>query len=70
MSGESCPLLSGAIPAFEIFMSRWENLKVDKPRLARFIDKGLEWAYKYYKRMDRTRAYIIAMCKWINNSQI
>jgi hypothetical protein len=63
MSGESCPLLSGAIPAFELFMTRWEKLQKERPRLKRFIDNGLEWAYKYYKRMDRTRAYVIAMCK-------
>jgi hypothetical protein len=63
MSGESAPLLSGAIPAFELFMTRWEKLAEEKPHLARFIDKGLDWAYKYYKRMDRTRVYIIAMRK-------
>jgi hypothetical protein len=63
MSGESAPLLSGAIPAFELFMTRWEKLEEEKPYLARFIDKGLDSAYKYYKRMDRSRVYIIAMCK-------
>jgi hypothetical protein len=63
MSGESTPLLSGAIPSFELFMTRWEKLKEDKPHLGQFIDKGLESAYKYYKRMDRTRVYVIAMCK-------
>ena len=63
MSGESAPLLSGAIPAFELFMTRWEKLKEEKPYLAHFIDKGLDSAYRYYKRMDRSRVYIIAMCK-------
>jgi len=63
MSGETFPLLSGAIPAFEMFMTRWEKLKEEKPHLAQFIDKGLDSAYKYYNRMDRTDAYIIAMCK-------
>ena len=43
-------------------MTKWENICRDMPHLAQFIDKGLESAYKYYKRMDRTRAYIIAMC--------
>jgi hypothetical protein len=70
MSGESTPLLSGAIPAFELFMTRWEKLEEEKPYLARFIDKGLDSAYKYCKWMDRTRVYIIAMCKWIINPQI
>jgi hypothetical protein len=63
MSGESSPLLSGAIPAFEMFMTHWEKLKEEKPHLAQFIDKGLDSAYKYYKRMDRTDAYIVAMRK-------
>jgi hypothetical protein len=49
MSGESSPLLSGAIPAFELFMNHWEKLKKEKPHLAQFIDKGLDLAYKYYK---------------------
>ena len=63
MSGESCPLLSGAIPAFELFMTRWERLQEEQPRLMHFVKEGLAWAYTYYKRMDRTRAYIIAMGK-------
>ena len=57
------PILSGAIPAFEMFMTKWEKLGVECPRLKPFIQPGLDWAYKYYKRMDRTTAYIIAMCK-------
>lgn len=70
MSSESIPVLSGAIPAFEMFMTRWERLKKEKPHLAPFINKGLDSAYKYYDRMDRTQGYIIAMCKWPFNSQI
>lgn len=63
MSGESMPILSGAIPAFEMFMTKWEKLGAEHPHLKPFIQPGLDWAYKYYKRMDRTSAYIIAMCK-------
>jgi hypothetical protein len=63
MSSENIPVLSGAIPAFEMFMTRWERLKKEKPHLAPFINKGLDLAYKYYDRMDRTQGYIIAMCK-------
>lgn len=61
MSGETTPLLSGAIPAFETFMTRWENMS-QVANLKSIIAPGLEWAAKYYGRMDRTRAYIIAMC--------
>ncbi|KIM87797.1 hypothetical protein PILCRDRAFT_63268, partial [Piloderma croceum F 1598] len=48
MPGERTPILSGAIPSFEQFMTRWERLHENKPHLAQFIDKGLEWAYMYY----------------------
>lgn len=61
MSGESTPILSGAIPAFETFMTRWEKMTRDLPDLEQLIRPGLDCANKYYKRMDRTRAYIIAM---------
>jgi hypothetical protein len=62
MLAESNPILSGAIPAFELFMTVWEKLSLDNPHLERFIKNGLDWAYMYYGRMDRTKAYIIAMC--------
>ena len=61
MSKESTPILSGSIPAFEMFMSSWEQLAEKIPRLKPFIDEGLKWAFKYYERMDRTDAYIVAM---------
>ena len=62
MSEEGTPILSGSIPAFEAFMTKWEKLS-EQPRLELLIEPGLEWAYRYYSRMDRTRAYTIAMCK-------
>jgi len=61
MSGESTPILSGAIPSFEIFMTRWERIIQDHPRLTWLIQPGLNWAYSYYARMDRTRAYFVAI---------
>jgi hypothetical protein len=61
MSKETTPILSGSIPAFEMFMSSWEQLAEKIPRLKPFIDKGLQWALKYYERMDRTDAYVVAM---------
>jgi hypothetical protein len=63
MSGEKTPILAGAIPAFEMFMSGWEKAGEDHPRLTHLIQPGLDWASMYYGRMDRTKAYIIAMCK-------
>ena len=63
MSAESTPILAGAIPCFEMFMSAWEQLATLHPQLAPWIDTGMEYAISYYGRMDCTRSYIIAMCK-------
>ena len=64
MSAETTPVLSGAIPSFEIFMSQWERLGEDYLTLKPWTDIGLKWAKKYYKRMDDTDAYVISTCKW------
>jgi hypothetical protein len=61
MSREETPVLSGSLPAFEMFMSSWEMLADKHERLKPLIDIGLVWAKKYYCRMDNTRAYVIAM---------
>ena len=63
MSAERTPILSGAIPAFEMFMTAWEELGIKNPSLRRWTDIGIEWATKYYKKMDQTDAYTVAMCK-------
>ena len=63
MSSERTPILSGTIPAFELFMTAWEELGEKHPRLARWTKVGVEWAVKYYSKMDQTWAYVIAMCE-------
>ena len=63
MSFETTPVLSGMIPAFEMFMSSWEQLTEKHPRLSPWIDIGLAKATEYYAQMDRTSAYIMAMCE-------
>jgi len=63
MSNERMPILAGAIPSFEMFMSRWEKLATEHPHMEHLIQPGLDLTYEYYGRMDRTRAYIIAMRK-------
>jgi hypothetical protein len=64
MSSESRPKLGKAVAHFELFMTAWEKKAEQIPRLKPFIDVGLRWATKYYKRMDNTKAYVIAMCKF------
>lgn len=64
MSSESRPRLGNAVPHLELFMTAWEKKAEEIPRLKPFIDVGVEWAKKYYTRMDDTRAYVVAMCKF------
>jgi len=61
MSKEKTPVLSGAIPSLERFMQSWEKLKESQKNLAPAIDIGLKYAYKYYERMDKTSAYVVAL---------
>ncbi len=68
MSAESMPVLSGAVPSFEIFMTRWEKLRTKFPKLKPWVDVSLQWAEKYYNRMDDTDAYVVAMCELFPSS--
>jgi hypothetical protein len=63
MAKEKTPVLAGAIPSFERMMTRLEKLAGVQPKLAPAIKAGLEFAYLYYKKMDYTDAYIVAMCE-------
>lgn len=66
MSGERTPILCGAIPAFEMFMTTWEDMVEKHRNLKQLIQPGLNVAYEYYNRMDRTRAYAITMRQQIH----
>jgi hypothetical protein len=68
MSTESMPVLSGAVPSFELFMTKWENLRTRYPELKPWVDVGLHWAKKYYTRMGDTDAYVVAMCELLPSS--
>ncbi|KAF7372646.1 hypothetical protein MVEN_00127700 [Mycena venus] len=65
MSSENTPILSGAIPAFELFMASWRAMVADPDleakEVKKFIQPGLDIANKYYNRFGDTNAYIIAM---------
>jgi hypothetical protein len=64
MAGETTLILAGAILAFEMFMSKWEQIAELHPRFSKWINVSLSWATHYYTCMDRTRAYIMAMGEW------
>ena len=62
MSFESTPVLSRAMSSFELFMTEWEKLGKQHRILRPWMEIGLQWAKKYYTRMDDTDAYIMTMC--------
>jgi len=61
ISKEALPRLGSAVPYFELFISAWKVLGTTNPHLQPWTNVGLEKATQYYKRMDDTRAYVIAM---------
>ncbi|KAF8502327.1 hypothetical protein F5888DRAFT_1581725, partial [Russula emetica] len=61
MSSESTPVLSRAISSFEMFMTEWEKLREQHEMLRPWTEIGLQWAKKYYIRMDDTDAYVVTM---------
>ena len=66
MSSDKTPVIAGAVPSFKRFMTVWEDLAGNDSMqdVAPAIRVGLEWAYKYYQRMDATSAYVVNMCKY------
>jgi len=64
MSSKSTPVLSCAISDFETFMTDWEILRDEHEGLKYWMEIGLDWAKKYYIRMDKTDAYVVTMCKF------
>jgi hypothetical protein len=63
LSSDSTPVLSRAIIYFEKFMTKWEKLGEQYPTLKPWTDIGVDWATRYYVRMDQTNVYVITMCK-------
>lgn len=61
LSKERTPTLCYSIPEFEKFIDLWEKMAKKMPRLKPFIEIGLDKAYEYYDKMDRTNAYLVAM---------
>jgi hypothetical protein len=50
-----------------MFMTEWERLGEQHKMLQPWTEISLQWAKKYYTRMDDTDAYVITMCKrWID----
>lgn len=63
MSNELTPSLANVLPVFELFMTALDELGEKFPILKPITDAGVEGASIYYKRMDSSPAYVLAMCK-------
>ena len=61
MAKEATPVLSGAVPSLELFMTKWERLVSKCENLRPFLKAGLDKAREYYIKMDLTSAYVIAL---------
>jgi len=61
MSAEQTPILSGSIPAFEMFMIAWEQLGTKNPYLTCWTSVGIKWVVKHYEHMDNISTYILSM---------
>ena len=66
LSYEKTPVLSHAIPHFEMFMTELERLGHEHDILRPWAEVGLHWATKYYIWMDETEAYVVMMCKFLS----
>ena len=45
-------------------MTDWKILGDEHEGLKYWTEIGLDWAKKYYIRMDKTDAYVVTMCKF------
>ena len=41
-----------------------------KKKLAPFIQHGLDRANEYYSRLDKSNAYVVAMCKYFSSDHV
>jgi hypothetical protein len=61
ISSKSTPVLLHVISDFEKFMTK---CGAQHEVLRFWTEIGLNWAKKYYQRMDETGIYVITMCKF------
>jgi hypothetical protein len=64
MTGETTPILSGTIPAFQSLQDRWQDHARKHPDVSKYVVEGMTWLNKYHEKAGRTRAYVIAMGEW------
>jgi hypothetical protein len=63
LSAKKTPTLSMALPAYELLMVSWTELKAAIPELAHYIDLGISKIKEYVSKGRRSRVYALAMSK-------
>ncbi|TEB20236.1 hypothetical protein FA13DRAFT_1645125, partial [Coprinellus micaceus] len=61
LSGERTPALSVALPSYEVVVIKWRQLQKTIPKMAPFIEKGIEKIESYMNESRKTRIYAHAM---------
>jgi hypothetical protein len=64
LSAERTPTLSMALPAYELLVVSWTELKKAIPELSHYIDLGISKIMEYVSKGRRSRVYALAMSKW------
>lgn len=67
LAGQHVPTLCYSIQYMERFITAWEELpnkcgSVRAARIRPYVQVGVRWATKYYKKLDNSYAYVISMC--------
>ena|ERR1700722_1949678 len=63
LSAEKTPTLSIALPAYEMLLVAWTNLKAAIPELSHYIQVGIAKILEYVSKGRRSRVYALAMSK-------
>ena len=61
LSYERTPSLSIALPAYELLLSGWRELRQEIPRMATYIDTGIRKIEEYVNLSRRSRIHALAM---------
>ncbi len=61
LSYERAPSLSIALPAYELLLMGWRELREEMPHMAPFIDTGIEKIEEYVNLSRHSRIHALAM---------
>ncbi|KAF9504464.1 hypothetical protein BS47DRAFT_1401372 [Hydnum rufescens UP504] len=61
MVGETTPILSGTLPAFQSLQDQWQEHMISNLDMSPYVLKGMAWLNKYHEKVGKTHAYVIAM---------